>query len=132
MSHVLEWNATIELFPRKLSEKTPLTLVGGIRENEHRPTRLCVRQNHTVNDEVLHPMPGSDQRRGALSGRDRQLATTRLVRRLAPAICYRNARRDQTTSAIRGQDVRSQFTACKNCISSPAVSGRYMIVKPIN
>ena len=35
-------------------------------------------------------------------------------------------------SAIRGKDVLSHITACKNFISSPAVSGRLMVAKPVN
>ena len=45
--------------------------VRGIREHEHCPPRLRVRQGHTVSDEVLHGIPGPDQLRSLFSGRDR-------------------------------------------------------------
>ena len=35
--------------------------------------------------------------------------------------CSKNTRNGSTTSAMRGNDVRGQFAACKNCMSSLAV-----------
>ena len=44
--------------------------------------------------------------------------TTRSVLREAPAMsCSKNTRNGSTTSAMRGNDERNQFDACKNCMS---------------
>ena len=133
MSHILDWNAAIELLLRHSREKTPPMFVRGTREHEHPPPRFRVRQGHSVNDKVLRGIPGPDQMEDLFSGQNHPVNGTRFVRRLAPAICSsRNTRRGQTTSAIRGKDVRNQFTAVKNCFSLPTVSDRLMLAKPAN
>ena len=67
----------------------------------------------------------------ALRPREARFLATRFIRLAAPVISSsRNKRKGATTSAIRGSEVRNQFMAWRNCISSAAVSGRLISDKP--
>ena len=125
VSHILDWNAAVELLLRYLREQTPPMLVGGIREHEYRPPRFRVRQSHSVNDEGLHRLPDPDQLGGQFSGRNRPVSSHSFSATLG-------AHHALLQEHKRPNDLRHPRQRRKNRISSPAISGCLMAANPFN